>query len=729
MNQGIQPRPRIDRAEGDTPDTEAVEPEQRATLDDDLDLQKDLLERIRTHSEKNKANRMADVQQARDQRLYFRGIQHFYWSARDNDVIFGSDDAENDPYDRTFNVYQGYGKIFQSTFMGAKPKVRAEADNPLDDASVRITAKANTYERIYRKNNDIGDMQLEMSRLMWTDGRIVTLTTRNEVGDEVTKLFGVLESRVPFAAKNRSECTMIQTEDEFPLAILKKKYGDEPDKRKAINSGNGDSYERNARMSVKRQAGSDTTISPMSGEDSYGMGTETHSYLRPEFFEDFEEAKREQFLEIFPEGCCIVHSGDVYLASYEFDCDNLDVLHALPGDGMSRPSIGASMMPLQDSINTGMNLTEEMFDHGIPTTYYDEKTNIDGLNKQREMPGQSRKMTKGQNEPASNHFFQTEMVNPPAQLMQYMELLRGPLAQFATGQQPALFGGDMQDQKTASGYAQARSMALGQMAIVWKPFTSWYSREVTRAVKLASMRDQEITSTLPPASPGGKPESVTVNPGELQGAKFTNESDENFPETFSEIGNKLMNILQVAGPLADKLLEQPANLYLLKQYWGIQDLIVPGEDIFEGVLSDIARMKDMPLTPDPNQPAPQMLPMPGQPPPVVQYVSPVQINADYLSPEDLAFGYEEVKRWVNGTEGREAKWAEPNWYKNVNLYGMQYKQAMQPPPPAPEPPPGLTINYDSLPASGKIQAAQQRKIVLTSADIATVPPKTTGAGQ
>lgn len=689
------------------------------SLDNDESLQREVLEKIRTKTQQNKVNRMAEVQNARDQRLYYKSIQQFYWSEDEQDVIFESDN--NSPYDRTFNVYQGYGKIFQSTFLGAKPKVRAEADNPFDPASIRAASKARQYERVYRKNNDIAEMQLDIARLMWTDGRIVTQTV-NEDGVEKTKLYGVLEARVPGTAKNIRECTLIQLEDEYPSAQQKKKY---PEARKKINSGAGDSYERNARLAVKRLAGTDTSVSIQTGEDAYGLVTITTSLMRPDFYEEFQESTRVQLEEMFPAGLCVVHNGDTYLESYEYDIDaHMDVLHAMPGDGMSRPSIGSTLMPLQDSVNTGMNLSEEYFDHGIPTTYYDTRTNIDSLNKQRDMPGASRKMQVPGNgsAAASNFFFETTPVNPPQQLMTYMELLRGPLAQFVSGQQPALFGAEMQDQKTASGYAQARQMALGQMAIVWKPFTSWYARETTRAVKLASMQPGDITANLPPESPGGKPETVRIVPGELQGASFTNESDENFPETFTERGNKLMMMLQQGGELADELLQEPDNLYLLKDVIGVEDLVIPGEDVRNNVLEDIAQMENEPPVPDPTQMPAQMLPPVGAPPPPVPMVSSIQPDFDYLDDKDIALAYKEVKRWINSPEGREAKLTNRQWYENVRLYGLQYKAKMAPPS-APEPPPAVTINYDSLPVPGKIQAAAQHGIQLNPNDVAAMPPK------
>ncbi len=83
---------------------------------------------------------------------------------------------------------------------------------------------------------------------------------------------------------------------------------------------------------------------------------------------------------------------------------------------------------------------------------------------------------------------------------------------------------------------------------------------------MASQGQDEITATLPSQRPGAFPESVRMQPGELQGARFTNESDENFPETWTEKSNKFMNILQMAAAnpdFADRI-DAPDNLYLMK---------------------------------------------------------------------------------------------------------------------------------------------------------------------
>lgn len=723
----------VDKPEMD----ETEDTEQTPSLDDNEDLQKKVISRIMQHNSKGKANRMEEVQNARDQRLYFRDIQQFWWNEDEENVIFESED--DSPYDRTFNIFQPYGKIFIATFMGPRAKVRAEADDPFDSASVRNTAKAQTYERVYRKFNDTPTQQMEAARLMWTDSRIITRTVKRDDGRVITEFWGTLESRVPITAKADIEiplknCELIELEDEFPIVQLKKEVGDKKNDagesiRKKINSGNGDSYERNSRIAVKRHAGTDTSIDVGTGEDAYALATKTWSYMRPEFFEHFDEADRVQLEEIAPDGLCVVRNGDVYIESYPCVIDaELDVILPLPGDGMSRPSIGKTTMSLQDSANTGQNLIEEILDHGIPMTYHDMRLDLDGQNKLRSMPGTDRKAIGIPGQPLRDGIYETTPVNPPQQLMNYVENIKGPQAQFASGLPPAIFGTEMQDQKTASGYAQARSMALGQMAIVWKPYTAWYSRELTRAVKMSANDTQDIATTLPPMRKGGKPEAVKISPAELQGLSFTNESDENFPETWTEKSNKVMSLLQIGGPIADWVLEQePDNLYLLKQMIGLEDLVIPGEDMRNIVLDDIAKMEHMVPEPDISQMPQQAFPGVGQAPLQIPEVSPIPLDMEILEDEDYDVGWKTANRWMKSAVGQDAKDSNQQWFKNVKLYALQYKQkvdeinaqkaqAQQPPPEAPKGP-GETIGYKDLPPSGKIQLAAQAGIQLTPEDV------------
>lgn len=719
-------RPKIDLAERnpdknllDVQEDDAGE-EKPASLDGREDLQKSIISAIRKHNNQGKSNDLGVVGTTRDQRNYYRGMQRFIWNEDRQDIEFQDDD----PQDKVFNITQAYGKIFVSTFMGATPKVEPEADDTMEYDSIRDTTRARDYEQVWRKKNDISKLQMEVGRFLFTDGRIVTITEDREDG-EYTCLYGALEARVPGYQRDVKDWTIVETEDEYPLAAMKRKY---PDQRKKLNSGAGDSYYRNARLAVKRVASNDTAIDVYTGEDSTGQCTITKSYLTPDFYEHLADDERLEMEQMFPDGCCIVRNGDLYLESYPFTVlDRVDVIYAIPTDGANGPAIVQPLMTVQDSVNTGMNLIEETIDHGIPTTYYAQETDIDTLNATRNIPGGSRVMQLTSGLTAEEHFYSTPVLSPSAALMEYVSAMRGEFAQFVTGLPPVIQGFGDSDQKTASGQAQLRQMALGQMAIVWKPFTAWYTREMNRCVALASGKTGDITATLDPATKGGQRRNVKIKPSELKGFKFTNASDDNFPETYTERRNAFMSIMQ-DGDTKAWVMQSPDNLYLAKQYIGLPDLVIPGEESRNKQLQEIAEMRDEKPIVDPAKMPQQPFPQLGQPP--------VQITPDMLTSSIPVVKYDnddieeaECLRWINSPEGQEAKRVRPDWYQNVCLHcdlhtaQKQQKAAAMAPPPVPPPPPGLAISLKDLAGNERTQALAQRNI---QADPTAPAPVQTG---
>lgn len=732
-------RPQIDIAERN-PDVSLNEVQEAdegeaSSLDDREDLQKALLGAIRKHGWSSDMSTRGGVESARDARNYVRGMQQFAWSEDQQDIIFGDNDA---PYDRVFNITQPYWKIFISTFMGASPKVEPEADNPFESDSVQDTAKARDYERIWRKKNDISELQMEMARLFFTDGRIITVTEDVPDGDDpgqYTRTYGVLESRAGSFLSKVSDWSMFQLEDEYSLVSMKRKY---PEKRQKLNSGSGDSYFRNARLAVKRMAGSDTTLDIITGDDGTGLCTITRSFLRPDFFEHLNDGERDELNEMFPDGLCIHHNGETYLESYPYEIDkHVDVVYALPSDGADRPAISDPLMSVQDSVNTAANLIEETFDHGIPTTYYDKETQIDTLNASRNIPGGARKMVRRADQSAQNHFYTTPELNPSAQLMGYLEQMRGEFAQFVTGLPPAIQGFGDDNQKTASGYAQMRQMALGQMAIVWKPFTSWYTREMTRCVKLAAGANRPLAATLDPLTPGGQRRNVKIHGNELTGFKFTNASDENFPETYTERRNAFMTVLQ--DPDAKGwIMQTPDNLYLAKQLLGLPDLIIPGEDSRNKQLQEIAEMESgsgpqaqWPQGPDGGQLLPPLGAAPIKyPDPRVQWVSSVPV--DKRDEDQVEF--QECLRWINSPQGQDAKRNTPLWYADVNLHcdaqeaQMKQKAAANAPAPEQKPPSiNIAIPLDKFSPDIQAQVLPMIGVQVQPGSQITVPQPTGGA--
>jgi hypothetical protein len=706
----LPPRPQVDIAERlpEEPGNLMQEDERGetvdATLDDLPELQKSLISAILKHGNQNRVNDMAFAAACRDRRLYKKGVQHFYWNGQLGQVVF---EYEIDtPYDRTFNISLPYNKIFVATFMGARPKVEPEPDNSFDISSIQDTEKARDYERIWRKNNDMSELQLHIGDLFWSDGRIITETEQREDG-EYTRIYGGLESRISGFIDRIDQATLLETEEDIPLVTAKRQY---PDKKKDLNSGAGDAFFRAQRIAVRRVSKTDDSIDIYTGEDGTGLCTITKSRVAPDFYEHLKDDETEQLNQMYPDGVMVVRSGDTFLEAYPYSITaTCDVIHAIKSDGMNGPALASPLMNVQDSVNTAGNLTEETFDQGIPVTYYGQRTNIDTLNSAHLAPGASRKMLLEGDQKASDQFFVTPALQPSTQLLNYWQTMTGQFAQFVTGLPPVIQGFGDDHQQTSSGQTELKNLALGQMAIVWKPFTSWYTREMNRACKLAAQRTDDITSILEPTTAWGKRRPVRITPAELKGMKYTNASDENFPQSYTDKRNVFMGLMQDPDT-KQWLMQSPDNLYLAKQLIGLPELVIPGEDPRNKQLQEISEMRDsggpVPVMPEGSP----MLPAVGAAPitypnPNVQWKSSVEVVKYDVDETE----YAECMRWINSTEGQDAKRNEPLWYADVCLHAdaheEQMKQKAAANAPAPEEkPPSISVSVPLDKFSPEIQA-------------------------
>ena len=98
-----------------------------------------------------------------------------------------------------------------------------------------------------------------------------------------------------------------------------------------------------------------------------------------------DEAVRDELLALFPDGCYVAFAGDVYCESRnESMDDHWRVLHALPGDGQNRPSVGDSLVQVQERYNALSNMQAETYEYGIPPIYADPQVlDFDALGESR----------------------------------------------------------------------------------------------------------------------------------------------------------------------------------------------------------------------------------------------------------------------------------------------------------------------------------------------------------
>jgi hypothetical protein len=547
-------------------------------------------------------------------------------------------------------------------------------------------------------------------------------TRRVPNGQEVISIAGGLELNTPVWANEMHEYPYLQWQAEVHRAKLKASYPLAADKiESAPSQGSEDVYARVSRLSVEQGLPS---IHP--GDALMNLITFDRTWLRPwAFYAIEDEAVRAELLAMFPGGCYVAFAGDVYCESRsESMDDHWRVLHALPGDGQNRPSVGDSLVQVQERYNVLSNMQAENYEYGIPPIYADPQVlDFDALANQIAEPAAHFPARARPGQPLAAGFFQPAPAQIPPDMIRHQQDLIGPVAQFLTGLFPAIFGGNMEDVKTASGYAMARDQAMGRLGLVWRRTKQFYADVLLLAVDCFRKNRPEDVE-IPLLGPDGVLDARSIRIADLKGNICVHpEADETFPRLKSQQRAVLQQLFGINDPVLQRALTEPANLGYIKNVLGLTEMVIPGEDSrnkqlreiqqllasapivvhVPSVISSGAQRSEKSLFRDgantskedssgsANQPPQDNGDGMGAPPsnqvlPAANHESPVtshesramvlpSVPVDQLL-DDHAVEFEECKRWANSEAGQTARMTNPAGFANVRAHAEAHLRAM-----------------------------------------------------
>src|SRR5277367_5334341 len=414
-------------------------------------------------------------------------------------------------------------------------------------------------------------------------------TRRVPNGQEVISIAGGLELNTPVWANEMHEFPYLQWQAEVHRAKLKAAYPLAANKIEAAPSqGPDDVYARVSRISVEQGLPS---IHP--GDALMNLITFDRTWLRPWAFYSIEdEAVRNELLLMFPDGCYAAFAGDVYCESRnESMDDHWRVLHALPGDGQNRPSVGDSLVQVQERYNVLSNMQAETYEYGIPPIYADPQVlDFDALANQVAEPAAHFPARARPGQPLAAGFFQPAPATVPLDMLRHQQDLIGPVAQFLTGLLPAIFGGNMEDVKTASGYAMARDQAMGRLGLVWRRTKQIYADVLLLGVD-CFRQNRPADAEIPLLGPDGVLDARMIRAVDLRGNICVHpEADETFPRLKSQQRAVLQQLFSLNDPLIQEALAEPANIGYIKNVLGLSELVIPGEDSRNKQLREIQQL-------------------------------------------------------------------------------------------------------------------------------------------
>lgn len=598
-----------------------------------------------------KFSRRREVMRDRRNRFYEAGFQHISWNNQQGAYTLASPGAtisnsagqsvQCPTYIDDYNIFFPYLRILTSVLTQNPPGVNFQPIDPSISEDIDKAKAAEDYAHAFDRQNDTPAIQAEIVRMMGLSGRTVSWTRTEEDGQRFgydvdgkpksfqrTTIHGTLETKVPITAREFDRnVPYVFIYDDPDIKIAKTDYPDFADKIKAGSDALGESkYERTARLGVLNG----TRNQAQTGDSLTHLVSRVNAFLRPaaftgEMYENLLEQPeegdvspeggvmtvKEKLDQLFPEGVRAVFVGDQYVGSFaESMDDHIEIQFPYQGDGMSRQPFMDSMVVVQDGFNDDMNWCREKFDTGAGSLWVrGTQEEIDAVTSQRAAPNAIRaaKQFGGNGDrPISDGFFKEDDPNLPPTLMEFISLLQNELPQFMLAAPPAIFGAAMDDAgKTASGYAQARSQAMGQLGIIWSRIQRMFARIRYQSALAASVNDAQTGEMTIPGK-GGQ-QNLTVNLDRLKKGNFGCYPDEDgsFPESTQQKRATFGTVVTLAAgsPMVAQMLDNPDNLALAKRMWGLDELVLLPAEARNKQLFEIEIL----LAQDPIPPSPEEL--------------------------------------------------------------------------------------------------------------------------
>ena len=487
---------------------------------------------------------------------------------------------------------------------------------------------------------------------------VVVGTRRVPNGAETLDVYGPLFFKVPPQAQDQRQCYYFIVAEEQHKGALRAAY---PAKASAIEetgSGAEDTYERIVRLSLT-DAGLGRGTMPMAALVTY-----KRAWLRPEaFWAHTDDTMRRKLLALFPDGCRVEIAGSTFLQAVAERLDDVWVLTpGLPGVGFYREPLGADVIPLQKQLNDTTNILAEHREmSSAPPIIYDARyLNGNAFTHKRMEPASyipALIENAGPSKELSSLLYQPRLGVDPALWNDGERLTQ--TAQFVSAALPSMFGGGVPDLATASAYAQSREQAMGRLSMVARQMREAEAREMTLAIE-AFRRNRTADAELVVSAKGGGYRSEFIRLNEIRGNVIaTPVSDDDFPSSWSQTHDAVMQLLGSRDEEMLKVLGHPINRGTLQNTLGLPDFLDPTEDNRSKQFREIEALLNSEALPGPGG---TLLPS----------------IAPETEVDDHGTHIETLREWAVSDAGLENKCANPAGYANVIAHLREHvrEQAM-----------------------------------------------------
>ena len=422
-------------------------------------------------------------------------------------------------------------------------------------------------------------------------------------GQEVAKVYGKLEHKVPFNAPsgNLEDCMIVQVSNEYDIDYVKAMFPDKADKIKVGGAAAGENeLDRIARINCNLAL----EASYVTGDSMVRDCTVHRLWLRPGKFMAVQNEKiRENLFQKLPDGAMVILAGgdgEFIKARNECMDDHLTLVHALPGSGMNRLALCSKLISVNKRLNNWMDLIDQYFVKCVPMRYMASGPfDVNAVNDQGTVVGGYIPFlldSVPQNRSVQDLIWQEPYPTAQPLMGDFIKWFTGELPQMLSHALPSLFGSAA---NTDSGVAIGiqRDQALGCLGTPWHSINVATARYFKQAVQLAARCRTEAVEGM---DVGGK--KIRVELADLKGNIIAYpESDANFPESWVQKQSRWTALLADANnALMTKLMTSISNRKAAIDAIALEGLKDPDAASYDKQLGEFEILLKTPPTPNPD---------------------------------------------------------------------------------------------------------------------------------
>lgn len=472
-----------------------------------------------------------------------------------------------------------------------------------------------------------------------TSERPVTQTQTVKVqipkAKENVHIFGPLNVKIPFHARNQEDIGYILLETDMTIGRAKSLY---PEKKDKITVSKSTSVESWARREI--EYGGDY--------DDSDLCEVRRLWVRPWMYSLVDEYDEKDLLEKYPQGCYAVFINQELMETLPEDMDEVWEIHKNPlSSYISSPSMGRPMIDVQEMYNDLINQTLDTARHAVSETFVDpEVLDLDEYKDARKKAGSVFPIkTPDPNLPIDHYFFERKAATLSKEVESFSSRLE-QAGQFLVGAIPSIYGGTIQGGSgTAREYELSRMQALQRLSISWQALTLFWAHTIQKAINLYIKNWPYDTTYSVPNGTGYL--NIVITRAQLLGkvAKVEPETSEAFPVSWAQKQERLMSLMNMGNENINAAIFDSQNTGQVASLLGFSQFNIPGEDDRDKQLMEINSL------------------LRGEP------IEPEEID-------DHEIHMETCRRWMISPTGQEAKKSNPQGYQGVYAHFKMHQQVV-----------------------------------------------------